>query len=297
MNGILILDKPAGITSFAAVRAVRRVFGGEKAGHTGTLDPMATGVLPILLGRATKLGALLPASDKAYAATAKLGAQTDTADAEGSVLRESGVRPTETELRDALQSFVGDSMQLPPMYSALKQGGTPLYELARAGQTVPRQPRPITIYDAALTACDGEQFSFTARCSAGTYIRTLAEDTAARCGALCHLTALRRTEACGFSLAQAVTLPQLEQAAQNGETAQLLLPADAPFLHCEALQLADDNLWRLFQNGFAFAASRCCTAAPGSVLRVYRNGQFAALAQVSETGQLVKLWQAEVSSI
>ena len=292
MNGIIILDKPAGITSFGAVRAVRRVFGGEKAGHTGTLDPMATGVLPIMLGRATKLGDLLPVSDKAYAATAKLGVQTDTADAEGSVINTSAVRPTEAQLREALHSFVGESEQLPPMYSAIKQQGKALYELAREGKTVQRKTRPITIYHAALTAFDGESFSFTAACSAGTYIRTLAEDVAAKCGALCHLTALRRTEGCGFTLAQAVTLAQLQKAAEEGTAEQYLISPESPFLHLDAVSL-NDNLWRLFINGFAFAASRCCKAQAGTQLRIYREGRFAALARVNEKGELIKLWQAE----
>ena len=292
MNGILILDKPAGITSFGAVRAVRRVFGNEKAGHTGTLDPMATGVLPILLGRATKLGDLLPVSDKAYAATAKLGEQTDTADAEGSVIAASDVRPTEAQLGKALASFVGESMQLPPMYSAIKQQGKALYELAREGKTVERKARPITIYNTALTAFDGEHFSFTAACSAGTYIRTLAEDVAAKCGTLCHLTALRRTEGCGFTLQQAVTLEQLQKAAEEGTAEQYLVSPEVPFLHLPAVELFDDNLWRLFLNGFAFAASRCCKEQPGSLLRIYRDGSFAALGRINEKAELVKLWQA-----
>ena len=165
-------------------------------------------------------------------------------------------------------------------------------QLAREGKTVQRKTRPITIYNAALTAFDGESFSFTAVCSAGTYIRTLAEDVAAKCGALCHLTALRRTEGCGFTLAQAVTLAQLQKAAEAGTAEQFLVSPEAPFLHLDAVSL-NDNLWRLFINGFAFAASRCCKAQAGTQLRIYREGRFAALARVNEKGELIKLWQAE----
>lgn len=288
--GILILNKDSGLTSFSAVRVVRRTLSAEKAGHTGTLDPMATGVLPVLLGRATKLASLLPTHEKAYEATAQLGVLTDTGDAEGRPLAESGVRPTEEELRAALASFLGDSSQLPPMYSAVKQQGKPLYLLARQGQVVERAPRPIHISDIALTAYDGERFSFSVRCSAGTYVRTLAEDAAAKCGALCHLTALCRTEACGFTLADAVTLQQLTAAAAAGGAERFLRSAEEPFLALSELTLSP-QLWRLFQNGVPLEAARCgVNAPPETRFRIRQNGAFAALARLDDAHLLRPLF-------
>lgn len=227
MDGVLLLDKPTGISSSAAVQAVRRAFGGAKAGHTGTLDPMASGLLPVCLGEATKFSHLLLEADKTYTATVRLGVTTSTGDLEGEVTARHEVNVEQDAVDRVLKEFTGDILQTPPMYSALKHGGQPLYKLARAGREVPRSPRRVAIRDLRRVRFEGETLMLSVTCSKGTYVRTLAEDIGRMLGCGGCLSALRREAVGVHSLSgRAVTLDQLERMAPS-EREDLLLPADA----------------------------------------------------------------------
>jgi tRNA pseudouridine55 synthase len=224
---VLLFDKPSGITSNAAVQRVRRLLRAEKAGHTGTLDPMATGLLPVCLGEATKFSHLLLEADKTYSATILLGVTTSTGDLEGKITARSRVQAEREGIEHVLKRFVGQILQIPPMYSAIKRGGQPLYKLARAGGEVPREPRSIVIHSLILLGLEGEELKLSVSCSKGTYIRVLAEDIGRELGCGACLSALRRDRVGGFLLSRStVTLEQLEQMAP-AERDALLLPEDA----------------------------------------------------------------------
>lgn len=230
LDGVLLLDKSLGISSNRALQVVRRLFNAEKAGHTGTLDPLATGLLPLCFGDATKFSGELLSADKCYVGTAQLGVSTDTADAEGQVLERRPVTVSGLEVEEVVAAFIGEIEQIPPMYSALKRDGKPLYEYARAGIEVERAPRSITIYEARLldlaNNLANERIVFEIRCSKGTYVRTLASDIGERLACGAHLTALRRTGIGEFSVEQACTLEVLEEMTAEQRDA-LLLPPDA----------------------------------------------------------------------
>ncbi|MBE6786917.1 MAG: tRNA pseudouridine(55) synthase TruB [Ruminococcaceae bacterium] len=213
MQGFLLLSKPTGITSFSAVSAIKRMAHEKRVGHTGTLDPMATGVLPIFLGRATALSSLMLDGDKSYKATIKLGITTDTEDITGKVLQEREVKVTNEQLEKALNNFLGKILQTPPMYSALKKDGVRLYELARKGETVEIPKREIEIFSIdLLSPLDSENcFSVSVKVSKGTYIRSLARDIGEFLGCGATLTALQRTSACGFDIDSCVKLEDLNQ--------------------------------------------------------------------------------------
>jgi tRNA pseudouridine55 synthase len=229
LDGVLLLDKAIGISSNHALQAARRLFRAEKAGHTGTLDPLATGLLPLCFGEATKFAGELLDADKAYLATVQLGITTDTADAEGQVLETRPVAVSLEQLLSALNAFLGEIDQVPPMYSALKRDGKPLYEYARAGIDVERKARRVVIHSLELMepghALANDQFSFLVRCSKGTYVRTLAADVGERLGCGAHLVALRRTAIGPLELHQAHTLAALELLEAEARD-QLLLPVD-----------------------------------------------------------------------
>jgi len=230
VDGILLLDKPAGMTSNAALQKAKYLYGAEKAGHAGSLDPMATGLLPIFFGQGTKLCAFLLEADKCYQARVRLGEKTTTGDADGEVIaRTDPSAVTEDQLRQAMAAFNGPITQIPPMYSSVRQQGVHLYQLARQGLEVERAPRAVTIHQLALDRFNGLEFEFTVHCSKGTYIRTLAEDWGAAVGQHAHLTALRRIQTGPFVGTSMVTPEALE--ACRSEQAQLdplLLPlADA----------------------------------------------------------------------
>jgi tRNA pseudouridine55 synthase len=218
VDGIVLLDKPYGLSSNAALQAVKRLFHAAKAGHTGSLDPLATGLLPVCLGEATKLSSHLLDADKTYRARACLGIATATGDAEGPQVKFSDPSAvTAAALENAAASLVGEIRQVPPMYSALKRDGRPLYALAREGVEVERQPRTVCIHSLRLLAFGGAEFEFEVRCSKGTYVRTLAEDWAGALGQVAHLTALRRCGLGPYDEAHLVTLAQLESAAAAGD--------------------------------------------------------------------------------
>lgn len=223
VNGVLLLDKPSGMTSNTALQRVKRLFNAAKAGHTGTLDPLATGLLPICLGEATKFSQYLLDSDKVYQATAKLGQTTSTGDSEGDIIDSRVVNVARWRLEQAIQRFTGKITQLPPMYSALKHQGKALYHYARRGETVERPRRAITIHRLILDRFQDDEFDVTVACGKGTYIRVLMEDIGNDVGCGAHLIALRRLASGRFSIQQAVTLAQLEQLSSGQRDGCLLL--------------------------------------------------------------------------
>ncbi|HEX2584939.1 MAG TPA: tRNA pseudouridine(55) synthase TruB [Steroidobacteraceae bacterium] len=229
VDGIILLDKPQGLSSNAALQQVRVLLRALKAGHAGSLDPLATGMLPLCFGQATKVCNYLLDSRKTYRVTARLGIKTDSADADGSIIEQRDIPQfDEQRLQQVLQSFLGEQQQVPPMYSALKHQGQRLYELARKGETVERPPRKISIEQIKLLSWDAQNIAFEVRCSKGTYIRSLVEDVAERLGTIAHVTQLRRVQVDPFAEAQMVTLEVLEQSALQGLGVidQHLLPSD-----------------------------------------------------------------------
>lgn len=227
-NGVIIINKESGISSFGAVSRARRLLGADKAGHTGTLDPMATGVLPILLGRAVKASEYMLTSDKHYVATLLLGMTTDTEDVTGNVLTECTHIPSEDAVLRAVSEMVGDSLQTPPMYSALKIGGKKLCDLARAGKTVEREARNITVYSIKPKRLSDREYELDIVCSKGTYIRTLCADIGKKLGVGGVMKSLLRAEASGFTLNDACTLTELE-AMSADERKKRVLPTETVF--------------------------------------------------------------------
>ena len=228
-NGILVIDKSAGWTSQDVAAKLRGVFHERRVGHAGTLDPMATGVLPVFIGRATRAAEFLESAEKEYVAGLRLGAVTDTQDTSGTVLETNSVCVTRAQLEAALRQFLGPIEQIPPMYSAIKINGQKLYELARRGQEVARRPRSITIHALELLEGEGADWTVRVRCSKGTYVRTLCHDLGRALGCGACMSSLRRTRAGSFTLAQAVTMQQVLDFAAGQDPQQLLMPVDAVF--------------------------------------------------------------------
>lgn len=228
-NGILVIDKSAGWTSQDVAAKLRGVFHERRVGHGGTLDPMATGVLPVFIGRATRAAEFLESAEKEYVAGLRLGVVTDTQDTGGTVLETNSVCVTRAQLEAALRQFLGPIEQIPPMYSAIKINGQKLYELARRGQEVARRPRSITIHALELLEGEGADWTIRVRCSKGTYVRTLCYDLGRALGCGGCMSSLRRTRAGSFTLAQAVTMQQVLDFAAGQDPQQLLMPVDAVF--------------------------------------------------------------------
>jgi tRNA pseudouridine55 synthase len=247
LDGVLLLDKPIGLSSNDALIRVKRLYLAKKAGHTGTLDPLATGLLPLCFGEATKFSQDLLEADKTYEATMRLGIRTATGDAEGEAIETREVSCDEAAVVAAMARFLGDIVQVPPMYSALKRDGKPLYEYARAGQTVEREGRQVTILALEMLSCALPDVTFRVTCTKGTYVRTLAEDIGEALGCGAHLVALRRTGVGALTLEHAVTLDALSDAAE-GERDQWLQPVDALLSTFPAVQL-DDEATRRFLHG------------------------------------------------
>jgi tRNA pseudouridine55 synthase len=280
IDGVLLLDKPVGPSSSAVLQAVKRLLNAEKAGHAGTLDPLASGLLPLLFGEATKFAQFGLDAAKEYVADVRLGAATDTGDAEGQVVERRPVEVDEKRLAQALDRFRGEITQVPPMYSALKHEGRPLYELARAGQTVARAAREVTIHELELVSRDGTLLRLRVLCSKGTYVRQLAADLGLALGTVAHLAALRRTAVAGLRLAQAVTLDDLQAL---GEASRLawLLPPDRLLEHLPRVDLAAPQAGR-FLNG---QAVRLPGVAQGPV-RVYQTGALLGVGESGPEGEL-----------
>ena len=250
VSGVLLLDKPVGWTSNAALQAVKRLYQAQKAGHTGSLDPLASGLLPICLGEATKLSGLLLEADKAYRFTCRLGVTTTTGDAEGEILVTRPVGPLSREpVEAALRRFTGPIQQTPPMYSAVKRAGQPLYKLARKGIEVDRAPREVTIHELRLLRLDGDELECEIRCSKGTYVRTLAADLGEALGCGAHIVALRRTAVEPYGAARMVTLEMLRERAEQGLAAldEMLLPADTALPAWPVVRVRGDAAFYLRQ--------------------------------------------------
>jgi len=273
IDGVLLLNKPVGITSNAALQKAKWLLNAKKAGHTGTLDPFADGLLPLCFGEATKFSAYLLEADKHYRAVLQLGITTTTGDPEGEILATREVHASRAEIEALLPRFTGAIEQIPPMHSALKHQGRPLYEYARAGIEIERPPRKVQIRALELVECDPPRVVLDVQCSAGTYIRTLAQDIGAALGCGAHLTALKRTAAGGFSLDQAHTLAELD-ALDAPLRPTLLLPADCLVAHLPALELDAAEAAALCQG-----RSLSHGAAPQGLTRVYAaSGAFIGLA-------------------
>ena len=274
MNGIVIIDKPAGWTSQDVTARLRRVFGTRRIGHGGTLDPMATGVLPVFVGRATRGVEFFEHAEKTYETELLLGVATDTEDTTGTVLTRREVSVTQEQLDGTLERFRGEIMQIPPMYSALKVNGQKLCDLARKGRQVERQPRPVTIHELTLLSREGDTLRLRVRCSKGTYIRTLCADIGEALGCGGCMQALRRTQAGEYTIAEAVPLQQL---LESPEPETYLRDVDTMFRGYPGVKLTVNQEKRC-RNGNAFSVSL-----PGGTYRAYsQSGEFLMLAKVED---------------
>ena len=275
MNGILLIDKPAGWTSMDVCAKLRGALREKRVGHSGTLDPMATGLLVVFLGRATRAVEFAEADEKTYEAGLRLGIVTDTQDTTGETLESHEVDITIEQLDAVLDRFRGEIDQIPPMYSAIKVAGQPLYKVARKGGEVERKPRRITIYELERTGGDGVDITLRARCSKGTYIRTLCHDIGAALGCGGAMSALRRTAAGPFSLQDAHTLKEVLAAAEAGTVGEWLLPVETLFPDARPVTLAPHQE-KAVRNGAGYT----CRLPEGRYLLYARNGEFLALAQL-----------------
>ena len=287
VSGVLLLDKPVGWTSNAALQAVKRLYQAAKAGHTGSLDPLASGLLPICLGEATKLSEFLLNADKGYRFTCRLGVTTATGDAEGEVVTVRPVGPllSRESMEAVLRRFVGTIQQIPPMYSALKHNGQPLYKLARKGMEVERAPREVTIHELRLLRLDDEEFECELRCSKGTYVRTLATDLGEMLGCGAHVTALRRTVVEPYDAARMVTLESLREWAEQGLAVldTKLLPLDSAVTQWPAVRVGGDAAFYLRQ-GQPVLAPR---APPQGWVRLYQDEQrFFGIGEILDDGRV-----------
>ena len=287
MTGFIILDKPAGITSFIGGAIVRRVTGEKKTGHTGTLDPMATGVLPVAVGNATRFIELLPSHDKGYRASFRLGTTTDTLDITGTVLTTCDNIPDEETVKKAIAHFSGEIEQLPPMYSAIKKDGKRLYELARQGIEVEREKRTVTIYSCDFVSFENGEYTIDVKSSKGTYIRSLISDIGEMLGCGAVMTALRRTLSNGFSIEEAHTEEELKSAE---DVTDFIIPVDKALEAYPAIKVSEAQAKR-FRNGGELDSARLHTKLVPSLYRVYSpDGAFLGLGEYreNETNLFVK---------
>lgn len=287
VDGVLLLDKPSGITSNRALQQVKRLYGAAKAGHTGSLDPLATGLLPICLGNATKFSAFLLDANKHYRVTARLGERTDTADAEGQVVETVAIPPLDAaQVNKVLEDFTGRIEQVPPMYSALKKDGKRLYEIAREGGEVEREARSIRIFSLTLEQLDETEFRLDVRCSKGAYIRTLVEDIAKALGTLAHVIDLRRLGVGPFEKRPMYTLEELEAIRDEGGHAALderLLPVDSPVADWPLLRLDPDSAFYV-SRGQAVLVPQAPTE--GEVRLYAEEGGFLGIGEVADDGRI-----------
>ncbi|MBZ2189394.1 tRNA pseudouridine(55) synthase TruB [Alcanivorax sp. JB21] len=287
INGILLLDKPPGVTSNGALQVVKRLFSAAKAGHTGSLDPLATGMLPICFGEATKFSQFLLDADKSYRVTARLGVTTETGDADGAEVTTRPVTSDAATIEQTLMTFLGDIQQIPSMYSAIKHQGQPLYKLARQGIEVERKPRNVTIKRLAMLAVDGDDVTFEVDCTKGTYVRSLVEDlgTALGCGG--HVTMLRRLSAGPYPTSEMLTMDELGALKEEGGFEAIdarLLPVATSVADWPRVQLGPDAAHFLCQGQPVMAAER---PRDGQVA-LYRadSGAFLGVGEVQEDGMI-----------
>ncbi len=278
LDGVLLFDKPLELSSNTALQKVRRLYQAAKAGHTGTLDPLASGLLPVCFGEATKFSMGLLDADKSYRATIRLGQTTTTGDAEGEVIETRPVHVNEGLVREVLQRFRGAIQQLPPMYSALKHQGKPLYEYIRQGETIERALRDVFIHELHMGRLEDNELDIVVRCSKGTYVRTLGEDIASALGCGGHLIALRRTSIGNFNLGSAYTLPQLE-AMDEQQLEACLLPLDCMLQDLPSLELDATELQRMAQ-GQRLGKN---PGLPDGKLRLYSSGRFVGVGELLGT--------------
>ena len=279
-NGVIILNKPRGSSSHRMVSIVLRALYMKKIGHTGTLDPGATGVLPILVGTATRASDLLTAQDKRYRATVLLGTVTDTLDTDGEVIAENPVNAAEADIRRSVSAFVGNIEQLPPMFSAVQVGGQRLYHLARQGIEIERKPRSVTIYSIEILSIDIPRVTIDVHCSKGTYIRTLAADIGDKLGCGACIESLTRTQSGDFLIENSVTPEQLSELSEKGEAESVIIPTDKLFPDYEAVQLDKKRADRVKNGVPIYFGGKDF----GQKLRIYdENSNFIALSEVSET--------------
>ncbi|PIJ44259.1 tRNA pseudouridine(55) synthase TruB [Tatumella sp. OPLPL6] len=293
IHGVLLLDKPQGMSSNDVLQKVKRLYNANKAGHTGALDPLATGMLPICLGEATKFSQYLLDADKRYRVIARLGQRTDTSDADGNIVEERPIQFTPQQLEQALEHFRGDTQQVPTMFSALKYQGRPLYEYARQGITVPREARPITVYELLFIRWEGEEVELEIHCSKGTYIRTIIDDLGERLGCGAHVSMLRRLQVDRYPAEKMVTLAQLQQWVADADAAgtsaaeqldPLLLPMDTPAAAYPMVSLPQaSSHW--FKLGQAVQASG---APSDGLVRVFEieTDKFLGMAQIDDQGRV-----------
>lgn len=293
ISGILIMNKPRDFTSFDVIAKLRGILKIRRLGHTGTLDPMAEGVLPVLVGSATKACDILPNETKAYRAGFRLGVVTDTQDSTGTVLSTAEVHITQAMLEAVLPQFVGEIQQVPPMYSAVQINGKRLYDLAREGKTVERPARDVTVYDITLASYDeaaGEGV-VEITCGKGTYVRTILHDMGAKLGCGACMTSLTRTMASGFSLADAVTFADVEQIMAEGRLAEVLQPTQSLFADLPKLTLSEGQA-KLYRNGVKLSLDRLGGISAADRYTVYDTaGVFIGLAQADREEQLLRVFK------
>ena len=288
VHGVFLLDKPQGVSSNDIMQKVKRLFKANKAGHTGALDPLATGMLPICLGEATKFSQFLLDSDKRYVVTAKLGERTDTSDAEGQVVQSREVNVAEADILAALSAFRGEILQVPTMFSALKHNGRPLYEYARAGITVEREARPITIFELKFIDYQAPFLTLEVHCSKGTYIRTLVDDLGEALGCGAHVTMLRRLAVADYPIEEMMPIEDLALLADSfpsGELDRLLLPMDTAVASLPQLNLTAEQTKAV---GFGQRVKFENPQALSGLVRLFsENGQFLGIAEIT-AGNIIR---------
>ena len=288
VHGVFLLDKPQGVSSNDIMQKVKRLFKANKAGHTGALDPLATGMLPICLGEATKFSQFLLDSDKRYVVTAKLGERTDTSDAEGQIVQSREVNVAEADILAALPAFRGEILQVPTMFSALKHNGKPLYEYARAGITVEREARPITIFELKFIDYQAPFLTLEVHCSKGTYIRTLVDDLGEVLGCGAHVTMLRRLAVADYPIEEMMPIEDLVLLADSfpsGELDRLLLPMDTAVASLPQLNLTAEQTKAVrFGQRVKFENPQ---ALSGLVRLFSENGQFLGIAEIT-AGNIIR---------
>ena len=284
VHGILLLDKPVGITSNRALQVAKHLLLARKAGHTGSLDPLASGLLPLCFGEATKISRFLLEADKRYTAVFRLGVSTATGDAEGEEIETRPVSASRREIERAIGQFTGQIEQVPPMYSAIKQGGQPLYKLARAGITTERAPRAVTIHEYNVLDLSGDRLTVDIACSKGTYIRSLAHDLGERLGCGAHVAELRRTAMGGFSVDEAITLDAFERLPDPVARATRLIPADEALRAMPQVMLSQHAAYYFCQGQPVMARP---LPALGAWVRIYEaGGRFLGLGEVDDDGRV-----------
>ena len=284
ISGVLLLDKPQGLSSNAALQKVKRLYNAQKAGHTGALDPLATGMLPLCFGEATKFSQFLLESDKGYRVIGKLGERTDSGDSTGEIIETKPVNVSQKQLEKALAQFRGDIMQIPSMFSALKHHGQPLYKYARKGIEIERPPRPVTVYELDLIRFENDEIELEIECSKGTYIRNIIDDLGQALGCGAHVTELHRNFVADYPVEQMITLEQLEaDREQHLSLDDYLLPMDTAVLHLDSAEIDLDSA-DFFSHGQAINYPNLNE---GDLIRVYRDdGVFLGIAEVDDQDML-----------